>query len=300
LLFLGYKSGLGDIHSGDVTSTSIENIDTVIEKNSIIDDSFLTKDISIFSSPLNKIWDFNTVFHAMFQGNLLAGNVDFVVSQVSSMRVKRREKGTYKWTTLFQVPIAGINDLLFERFDRFCRAETEYEWALVPVINGIEGNLSINSIVSDFDGMAICEKDTTFLTPLDVKYSRQRNRNSSILNSIEGKFPSVIINSQNCYDSGTASGVFIQLNEETCEFDLDGGWKYRDDFLDFLSDGKPKFLKLYNSNAWIISVIDNPAENNDEHPDKVVTSFSWVQVGDINSSQDLYDNGLVDIGIKSL
>lgn len=299
MIFLGYKSGLGDVHSGDETSTSIENIVNVKEQNSIIDDSFLTKDTSSFVSPLNKTWDFNTILHATFQGNLLAGNVDFVVSQVSSIRVKRRIKGTYNWTTLFQVPISGINDLSFERFDRFCQAKTEYEWAFVPVINGVEGNLSINSIVSDFDGIAICEKDTTFLTPLDVKYSRQRNRPSSLLNTIDGKYPVVIVNSQNCYDSGSASGVFIQLNEETCDFDIDNGWKYRDNFLDFLSDGKPKFLKLYNSKAWLISIIDSPSENNDEHPDKVTTSFSWVQVGDINSSQDLYDNGLTDTSSES-
>jgi len=299
MIFLGYKSGLGDVHSGDETSTSIENINSVKELNSIVDESFITKDISSFLSPLSKTWDFNTILYATYQGDLLAGNVDFAVSQVSSIRIKRREKGTYNWTTIFQVPINSVNDLSFERFDRFCKAKTEYEWALIPVINGIEGNLSINSILSDFDGMVLSGKDTTFLTPLDVKYSRQRNRQSSTLNSIDGKFPIVIINSANCYDSGTASGVFIQLNEETCEFDIDGGWKYRDDFLDFLSDGKPKFLKLYNSKAWLISIIDNPSENEDGHYQKIVTSFSWVQVGDIDSSQDLYDNGLTDTSSES-
>lgn len=296
MIFLGYRSGLGDIHSGDETSTNIINITNLKEQNAIVDDSFITKSVSSFTAPLDKSWDFDTILHAAYQGNLLAGNIDFVVSQVSSMRIKRREKGTYTWTTLFQIPINSIDDLSFERFDRYCKANTEYEYALIPVINGVEGSLSINSVLSTFDGIVLSEIDKTFQTPLDAKCVRQKNRSSQIINTLDGKYPVVVINSQNCYDSGTASGVFLQFNDNVCEFDIENGWKYRDYFMDFLLDGKPKFLKMYDGRAWIVSIVDVPSEDGSGNHTKITTSFSWVEIGDVNSTQDLNDNGLIDIG----
>jgi len=300
-MFLGYTSILGGKNSFDPTVTSIETINSITLSNEMVDDLYVTKNTDSLVSPISKIWDFDTILHASFQGNLLAGNIDFTLSQCSSIRIKMREKGTYKWMTIFDISISTASDLTFERFERFCKGgKTEYEIALVPVINGIEGNYSVNTVISDFDGIVLSEKDTTFLTPLDAKCTRQRNRTSSILNSIDGKFPTVIINSQNCYDSGTASGVFIQLNEETCDFDVENGWKYRDDFLDFLSDGKPKFLKTYDNKAYIVSIVDNPSENNDEHYQKVTTSFSWIQIGSVDDVQTYYDMGLSDINSESL
>ena len=294
-MFLG--NALGGLHSCDYTPTHIDNINSITLQNSIVDNLFATKNTEVdITKSLDKTWDFNTILNAGFNNNLLAGNINFRSSQCSSLRIKHREKGTNTWVNLFEIPISKAEDLITERFDRFCKGnKTEYEIAVVPVINGIESNYNMNSIVSDFDGIVLSEMNETFLTPLDVKATRQRNRPSSVLNTLDGKFPIVVINSQNNYDSGTASGVFIQLDENTCAFDVEHGWKYRDSFLDFLSDGKPKFLKIDTGHCWIVSIVDNISEDNSQHRLKVSTNFSWVSIGDIANSQDLYENGLVSV-----
>lgn len=37
-------------------------------------------------------WDLNTQMDADFDGNINAGNIDYVVTQISSIKIKRRKK----------------------------------------------------------------------------------------------------------------------------------------------------------------------------------------------------------------
>ena len=295
MIFLGGLSALGGDKTSNPTPTSITDIKTITVQNSVIDDLFITTDMTSMIPPLDKTWNFQTVLHATYNNVLTAGNVEFSMAQISAIRIKKREAGTYIWTLMYDIPIAKTEDLTFERYDRSSKGgKTKYEYCFIPVLNGIDGNLNINTVISDFGAMVLSEKDTTYLTPLDVKVSPTKNRASSIVNTLDGKYPTVIYNSSNNYYSGTASGVFIQFDPDTCEWDIENGWKYREPFMEFLTDGLPKVLKLQDGRAWIVSIVDNPSEDNSQHEYKAITTFSWVETGDINSTQDLYDNGLID------
>jgi len=300
LIFLG-RSAWGGRNTGDATFTSINNINKITLKNGIYDDMYITQSTVETVSPLNRIWNYDSILHALFDGNLMAGNIEYSVSAMSSIRVKRRKKGEYNWTALFEVNVLDASSLSFEKFDKYASGgDTEYEYCLVPVMsNGIEGNINTNTVISSFDGIFISEKNQTFNTPLDVKISSTRNRQSSILNPLNGKYPVVIYNGQNNYYSGTTSGVFIEHDDDTCEWKIKGGVNYRLKLMDFLYDGNPKLFKVFDGRTFIISIVDNGSEDNSEHPDKAVTTFQWVEIGNPNDSQDLYSNGLTDTNVES-
>ena len=79
------------------------------------------------------------------------------------------------------------------------------------------------------------------------------------------------------------------------QYDVDNGWKYREDINDFLTDGKPKILKNFEGKIWIIYILEDTIdETQKDHYQNVVTSFDWNEAGDANNTADLYYNGFID------
>ena len=96
------------------------------------------------------------------------------------------------------------------------------------------------------------------------------------------------------YYSGSASGTFIALDIKNHSWKVDDGVNYRQKLMAFLCNGKPKILKYRDGRIWIIGITDNPSESEQNHPDKIQTSFSWTQIGEANDFDDLYYNGFID------
>lgn len=296
--FLG-NTFLQDKYCGDPSPTYLHDLDTIILKRAIFDNLFITTDTSTtIDNPLSKEWDFNTILHAGFNGNLNAGNVEYTISQITAIRLKRRKKGTYTWTTLFEIPVRTFDDLSIKRVDRYARNNIEYEYGLIPVLGNVEGSISLNTVISKFDGVFICSKDKTYGTIFETDVTSTRHRPFSTINTLGSQFPFVTYQSKNNYDLGTATGMFINY-DENCNIDLLGATDYREDLKNFLYDGKPKLLKYEDGKAWIVGIVDDIAEDHSEHPDKVITTLQWVQIGVPESSEDLYNNGLTDTGRES-
>ena len=49
---------------------------------------------------------------------------------------------------MFEIPISTEEDLHFERFDRYLQSNVEYEYLVVPVLNGVEGRLTLILLVN--------------------------------------------------------------------------------------------------------------------------------------------------------
>jgi len=294
--FLGY-SFLGGKFSLDPTITNVKDINSIKLKNQICDDMYVTKDISSISSPLNSEWNFDTLLHAAFQGDCAAGNVGYALSSVSSVRVKIREFGKYNWVTIHEVPVSKAEDLTFDYYTNLCRGgDTNYEIAIVPIVNGAEGNYNINTVVSSFDGLFICEKGQYFGTNLDVVVTPTRNRPSSVINPLTGQYPIVIYNTQQNYDSGTIQATYVMKNENG-EYLKSTAYQYRNDLKDFLFNGQPKLIKCYDGRIWLSGISNNITEDvsnyNAEGYTKV--TFTYTEIGDWSDGQDLYDNDIIDV-----
>lgn len=298
MIFCGFGiSGMN--HCGDYVPTNVSNIELVTLTKAIFDELLITKNvITDYSNVIESDWDFDTILHALFDGNLHAGNVDFTVEQVSKIRIKRRKVNSYDWITLFEVPIEKVEDFDFERVDRYARSNQDYEYALVPVIGNAEGNLNINTIRSEFEGIYLVERDIGYGSSIQTSISTQKNRPTTVINTLGRRTPYVITNGENNYYSGQISAVFVDQNLETCEYETENGWRYREAIMDFLCNGNPKILKHEDGRMWMINVTGSPSESESPHPLYPTTSFEWVEIGDVGSSTMLYENNFIDVNVE--
>lgn len=295
MIFLG-RTFCSARNTIDCTSTNVAKVNLFTIKNGIYDDLYLSKNASrAYITTIPATWDFDTLLYATFQNALNGGNVNFTLDQVSSVRVKRRKKNTFDWITLFEIPIASEADFHFEKFDKYVRSNIEYEYLVTPVLNGIEGTSFSNSVLSEFEGIFIIEKERAFKTILEVQIQSQKNRPNAIVNTIDRKYPFVISNGMNNYNSGSMSGMFAEIDFNTGEYNTKDGWQYREQLMDFLQNGESKILKNDDGRMWLVAIVGDPSEQVDGHRYKVITSFDWVEVGDSESNQDLYDNNFIDV-----
>lgn len=301
MIFLGNAFCAAD-HSLDATSTNINSINYLEIANGEFDQLYVSKNGSIdYTTTIPAEWDYNTIMNALFDGNLNAGNILYALSQMNSIRIKRRIKGTFEWITLFEVPVSQQKDAQFDRYDKYARAGQEYDYAVVPTLNGIEGNLNISSIVSQFDGIFVIEKDSGYSTEVDVDVSPEQNKPSGIIEVLGEMYPYAVSNGNINYASGSATGTFFEIDYDKCTFDLQQSGLYRKKLAQFLQNGNSKILKLNDGRMWLVAVIGNvndskSAQNGLE--DYTSTTFSWAEIDDCESSNALYNNGFIDVNVE--
>ena len=269
----GYK------HCLDNTKIITDKVETVTIKNGVFDRVFLTR------NTLDQIedfpgWDYDTIFDAKFNGDLVAGNISYAITQISAIRVKRKRADSFSWITLFEIPIHGTEDLYFERYDRYAANGVKYEYSLVPVIGTQEGYINKNEITPLFCGCFIYEKENGYVTDLDIsKGTITRNKETNVITTLSGKYPFVISNGESDYDSGSFSMMFLPKDGDK-EYTTIGAYSYREEVKKFLNNGKPKILKLTDGRIWMIMIVGSIEEDNSSVEDCVHTSFGWVEVGD--------------------
>lgn len=296
MFFSGYNI-CGYNNSISATPTNIQNINSIKLQNGYIDELYITKDtVTEYTTSIPQAWDISTILHALFNGNLDAGNVDFTIANTTDILIKRRKKGDFKWQTLYQIPVTNADDFDFTKYDKYAQSGIEYEYAIVPITNGAEGNYNINTIQSGFDGIYIIEKESVFSTIYNLVVNTSKHSPRAVITTLKGKYPFVITNSDNNYYSGTVSGVFMRCGENSPEFYGKEGWKYRKDFEDFIMNGKPKILKHEDGRMWMISITGEPTESQGDHPYVPTTTFDFVEIGDYQSDEDMYENNFIDVG----
>ena len=293
MLILGYEF-YSDDSALDFTPAGNTDVEKIALANGLLDEIYLTNNVSYNMSTIPTVWDYDTVLHGFLNDSLTAGNVDYTVSEITSLRLKRREVGTYEWVTLAEFPVSKIEDFMVTYIDRYVGAGINTEYMLVAVSNNVEGSFNNNTIKSNYDGIVISEKDTAYRAFIYDYTSTERNQLTNIVTPLKGRFPFVIRNGDTNYTSGRVHAGFLPLNG--CEINMDYlmSTRHREELTDFLTNGKPKLLKLDDGRSWIVNIVDNIV-----HSEKgaLFTDFSFVQTGDALSSQDLYYADLIDVNL---
>lgn len=239
-------------------------------------------------------WTFDTIMHAKFKGNLLAGNIDYYASAIDKLRLKRRIYGDVVWQTLYEKEIVTGDDLKFDWFDKTARGSTEYEYTLVPVFGDVEGTFFTQSILSDFSGVFLIDGTHIYATELEVKVTEARNRQAGVVVPINRKYPYVVSNGENNYDTGSLSAYFVEKIDD--KYDTSGGYTYRRKLKDFLNNGMPKLMKFDDGRMWFIG-ISSPSISDTEqgHYEFITTSFEWTEIGDCDNVETMKSIGLVGV-----
>jgi hypothetical protein len=296
MIFLGSAFFSGN-QCGDISAVNSSKINSLTLQNGIYDDLYVSKDAPLNLDNIKLEWDFDTVFYAMFKNDLLAGNIGFAIDTITSIRIKKREKGTFVWTPIIDVPIKSIEDLKFIRSYPYCKGNTTYEFSMSPILNGsIEGNLNIMECESIFNGAYIIEPEAALHMFLNYQMSQQRERSGTVVQTLGRRKPFYISNGQYNYDSGSINVTFIQMDDQ-CEFDLKNGAKYRQYVDDVLSDNLPKILKLDDGRMWIIGITDVISQS-DSATQVPSHSINWTEIADCDDAYDMYVNGFNDTFVE--
>ena len=291
-----------DRNTLDPVPTSATNITDTRLMNGIFDHWYATNSTEgDYPTTIPEIWDYETIMDADFNdGNINAGNVDFSLDEILALRIKRRVVGEFDWLTLYEIPVVTEADLRVAVNDTLNVNNVNYEYALVPVLTGeIEGTYITNTILSQFDGVFICDLNTIFKFYAGVSYGTgNRVQKIGILEPLGRKYPIYVSNALLNYETGSVTGTVLtpEYFEPGANVTRQQLVQERKDLLDFLTNKKANILKDWNSNSWLCIVVDNPSI---EYLDGsgmglANVSFNWNEIGDPNVQQDLYDSGIVE------
>lgn len=301
-MFICGSNFVGGESACALTPTGVENINYVELKNGIYDDLYITKATDFeLTHECPKEWDFNTVLWAKFNNTPDAGNIDWNLQATSHIILKSRTEGNFKWKTIFVKEVHALEDFVINYPDYFVASGQPVEYAVTNIMSGCEGAYATTAVISKFSKMFLIEGDTVWGTEItDGFCDTTRNIPSSTVELLHCRYPIFIRNTIANYDTGSCKGAFVPLDEDTCEFAYDSEQdyeriQYQREFMDYICDSIPKILKLPDGRLWLIHVTPSPSDTaNQQYNDREI-SWSWVEIGNVNSEEDLYYLGFSDV-----
>lgn len=284
----------------DPVPTHVQNITDTRLSNGIFDRWYATQNVSEpYPTTIPDQWDYDTIMDADFvDESLSAGNVDFTLDEVTSFRIKRRELGAFEWLTLVDIPITSVEDLGISFNDTLNKDGVTYEYAIVPVLNEIESNYITNSVLSNFDGIFICDLDTIYKFYAGVTYdSETQNHLVGTLTPMGRQFPIYVSNALTNYQTGSVTGTIM-----TPGFFHGEGYnsvelmQEKKELLAFLTNKRPKIIKDWWGQCWLVFLVGMPTVSYLEGSGLGLANvtFNWSEAGVADNQQDLYDTGMLE------
>lgn len=250
-------------------------------------------------------FDEDTILRATFNNNLSAGSFSFSSGTVLGINVKRRSNNDYQLIYTYQTAYDedGNETYAFSFEDNTVRLGETYTYAMFPIIQDEDGNIyeqdytpdndSAQSFSVDYLGLIISDGEQSYSTFINADVIQSREKPSSVQIVAGKRYPYVISSGDVNYSTGTAQGVFAPVSD--CVMDTKEARQYREDFYDFLYNGKPKLLRFYDGGMWLVKVSGTSiTEGHDEHPDLVLTSFEWTEIDDCDDLDILSKYGIVN------
>ena len=258
---------------------------------------FLSTDPYVTSDNIYDNWSGETEVNASFDDDLEGSNSIFTFNNTDTIVIKRRELGASSWVTVFTKEVKNnIDDFNIYFIDKYTRAGVEYEYCVSSYLQGAEKSFLIKNVYSDFDGYYITDKNCLYGTIYDLDgCNTSRNITTQTLELLNSKYVHVVSNSSANYDSGSITGTFIRTDEKDLNVDLQKSLQYRNDFKNRLANRKPLILKIHDGRIWMIRVTGNIQDSRGGHPNIRKISFDWVEIGDVNDMETLYNYGFSDV-----
>lgn len=299
-----------DENAIDIFPSNVTNINYVELRNGIIDDLYTTKNTNATYTEVPE-WNNDTIIRATFNNSLIAGNVDFLGQEVSKILVKRRDINdiTGVWVTLYSIDIDNdVDKLNFTVADHYNKANTSYIYALVPLViqnqDGIlievEGTpIESDVILSQFDGVFICDLENIYKFYAGVEYDNVTvNQQAEAHTTLGNKYPIVVSNSQSRYRTGGITATVLPTSYLEDRI-LDRGQmvEQRNILENFFANNKPKILKDWNGNVWMIMFTEGIDISFDNSWTQGIASISgsWTEIGDANDTNALAYAGLTNV-----
>ena len=223
---------------------------------------------------------------------------------VTRLILKRKIQSDILFTSLYTKQVATESDLTFGYTDFLCRNNVTYQYKVV-YLNDEDSVVAEEylNIKSHFDVLVIADIDASWVTPLNCSAINTTRIKPYATNSpIYSRKPSTYSVSAINYEEGTCTGIFLEMTgeEDNITFETDNNWRYRKRFKDFITQGNAKILKGTSGDAWMVSIkTDSIADmslfDKAEIDGARQIEFGWIEVGDLESESNLYDNSFISV-----
>ncbi len=282
-----------DVMSVPCTPTGIDHMTKIELSNSWYDDVAVTENVTEeLSGQVNPDWNFDTVLHAKFDGNPSAGNVNWELDTVSHLLIKRRKSDEFKWTTLQVQKVRTLEDFNLKNTDITAAPNCEYQYAAVPIINGIEGFYSVDQVSVRSNCLLIADRDGVWCTSITDNYLDNASVvPNSVITTMYDKYPTIVSNSAANYEEITVQAQFFPANENGCVSITDHDKErihYHKQAKLFLRNGNGKILKSIDGACWLVYVTQPPQDTAvDSYRNRKLT-FTCTEIADIEDEEALY------------
>ena len=306
MFFLGYNF-LGCDETAIPISPVIPSEDTAIELSSVMADT-LTATRNVTFEPtadVNSEWDFDTILIADFNQDTIAGNVKWVLDTISHVAIKRRIYGDYKWVTLAVQEVNSVDDLNIRGTD-ITSESLVYEYAIVPILNDIEGEYSGTVVDVSNTDLVLIDSTGIYHTPITDGYCNTTDVHPNTpLELLHHVYPTIVRNTDANYETIEVTGNFLPFDDDkNCSFEdaMDDSPQadrrrilYQREVKRFLTNGRTKILKNVDGQCWLVYVTTPPTDSADNYYNVRKLTFTCTEIGDMKSEEDLYRAGLLDI-----
>lgn len=300
MYFLGYNF-FSDKNAIDPNASYIPSTNGYQIENAIYDHLTVSSNGAEAYSTIPLVdWDRTTILNTNFNNNINAGNINYTTEDLAGVKIKRREKGTFAWLTIHDIALTDPNELDFTRYDVMNQFGKTYEYAFVPYLtDGTECSYIIKEVYSEFDGVFVCSADSIAKFYGRVAYDSGEMVNpTGVFEPLGSKYPIVVSNAITQYYKGKLSGVAMSFNQlMRDDFNRIENTQYLDALKMFLSDKKTKIIKDWNGNLWLVLVTSNVGIAYDSNVGMGLgtVDFSFTEIGDALSQEDLQNNGMVNV-----
>lgn len=230
---------------------------------------------------------------------------------ITNLLVKRQDVDDVSgdWLTLYSQPITQASDMDFTFIDFTNQYGKTYKYALVPLLtqtqSGVEVEVEGGYTVSDevqsvFDGVFIADATGSQKCKANVGYGNvDMNQSVGSITPIGSQYPIIVTNSNNRYHNGSISGMIVPddyyYNGNLSRIDM---VNKRNELEQFLTNKRAKIIKDWNSNIWLVMIMDNIDCSFDNNYGMGMVTFNanWLEVGDPTNQEDLQATGLVNVG----
>ena len=296
---------LGDLLSGNVmsvpcTPTDIDNITKVELSNGWYDDLRITHNVEEeLSSEVNQDWDWDTILHAKFSDSVGAGNVLWNFDTVSHLLIKRKKVDDFKWITLEVHKIETIEDFNIRNIDKTAKPNYQYQYAAVPIKNGVEDFYSTCDVEVKSNCLVIIDRDSIWQTNITDNYLDSTSVvPNTVVETMYETYPTIVRNTNANYETISVNASFYPSDENGCSIIIDDDAKridYSDKARMFLRNGKVKILKSEDGRCFLGYVTTPPTDTADSDYRNRKISFSITEIGNIENEENLYDCGFTDV-----
>lgn len=232
-------------------SPPVRNVKYIELSNAIYDEIHIREKTDDVDTSVDKEdWQIDTILLARFLGDLEAGNINNQNVKIEKFAIKRRKVNEINGITLGYKDFVNNNQFVFEDYTQ---PNDEFIYSIVPVgENGLEGQENSITVISNFVGFHLIDKDTNDVLSFDKFIGSEPIISPTLIQGRTQidtltKYPRFFYNGQS-YNTFSLQSIFMPEDWQT------GDHLYQDILNKYVYSHKPFLVKSGNGGVYIVDV----------------------------------------------